>query len=336
MLGDRAVEVLNDLYTEAAWLGACVARSQIGDAMKAAALKVDWSGWKPGDIDAARLLVADLDSQGLRVLQEQAGFVMRGINATRMTDLSNALSFAVGEGLSQAATASLIKERLGGASRWANTVANTETRRAVTAASLDTYAAAGIEMKEWSTAGNAVDECKDFEDDGPIPLDGMWGDVSGPPAHPNCLCVVMPVFSQIGVESVPVESVQLSMTASLLKAGRNVIGDALDALDAIPAKDGKIPVPWPIGKRPVLDPEVWEDATIESVHIEGLKATQRTLNVETVRAYIKTPGAIEENRRAFANVYANSDGLMIVDGHHRLAALWLLGADHSNVWYLGE
>jgi hypothetical protein len=196
LLGERAVKVLNDLYTEAAWLGACVARAQVGDLRKAATLKVDWDGWKPGDIDAANLLVADLDSNGLRELQARSGFVMRSINETRMTELSNALSNAVGQGLSQSATAALIKDKIGGASRWANVVANTETRRAVTAATLDTYAVAGIGMKEWATAGNAVDECKDFEDDGPIPLDGMWGDVSGPPAHPNCLCVVMPVLGE--------------------------------------------------------------------------------------------------------------------------------------------
>ncbi len=196
LLGDRAVKVLNDLYTEAAWLGACVARAQVGDVRKAATLQVDWAGWKPGDIDAARLLIADdqFAYNGLKDLQAQSGFVMRGIDATRMDALSNALSDAVLGGLSQSATASLIKDKVGGTSRWANVVANTETRRAVTAATLDTYAAAGIEMKEWATAGNAVDECKEFEDDGPIPLDGMWGDVSGPPAHPNCLCVVMPVL----------------------------------------------------------------------------------------------------------------------------------------------
>ena len=127
-----------------------------------------------------------------------------------------------------------------------------------------------------------------------------------------------------------------SLTASLDKAGRNVIGEALTALDAIPATDGKIPVPWPIGKRPKLQPEQWEDSEIATTIISELTATQKTLNVETVRAYVKTPGAIEENRRAFANVYAISEGLMIVDGHHRLAALWLLGADSANVWMLGE
>ena len=221
LLGDRAVKVLNDLYTEAAWLGACVARAQVGDVRKAATLQVDWEGWKPGDIDAARLLVADLDSNGLRELQERSGFVMRGINETRMTDLSNALSNAVGQGLSQSATASLIKEKVGGASRWANVVANTETRRAVTAATLDTYAAAGIEMKEWSTAGNAVDECKDFEDDGPIPLDAMWGDVSGPPAHPNCLCVVVPVLGT-ATPVTPSEVVALPDDVEVVTEGESV------------------------------------------------------------------------------------------------------------------
>ena len=111
---------------------------------------------------------------------------------------------------------------------------------------------------------------------------------------------------------------------------------ALTALDAYPATNGKIPTPWPIGKRPTLDPEAWEVSQIETVPIAELTATQKTLNVETVRAYVKNPGSIEGNRRAFANVYANSDGLMIVDGHHRLAALWLLGADSANVWLLGE
>ena len=221
LLGDRAVKVLNDLYTEAAWLGACVARAQVGDVRKAATLQVDWEGWKPGDIDAARLLVADLDSNGLRELQERSGFVMRGINETRMTDLSNALSNAVGQGLSQSATASLIKEKVGGASRWANVVANTETRRAVTAATLDTYAAAGIEMKEWSTAGNAVDECKDFEDGGPIPLEAMWGDVSGPPAHPNCLCVVVPVLG-VAAPVTPSEVVTLPDDVEVVTEGESV------------------------------------------------------------------------------------------------------------------
>jgi hypothetical protein len=132
------------------------------------------------------------------------------------------------------------------------------------------------------------------------------------------------------------QPVELSVTGELLKAGRNAIVEALTALDAISATGGKIPTPWPIGEPPTVDPKEWETSEIETVPIAGLTATQRTLNVERVREYVQNPGKIDENRRAFANVYANSDGLMIVDGHHRLAALWLLGADNANVWVLGE
>jgi hypothetical protein len=132
------------------------------------------------------------------------------------------------------------------------------------------------------------------------------------------------------------QPVELSVTAGIVKAGRNAVVLALTALDAMPATNGKIPTPWNIGERPTLDPEAWEASKIETVPIAELTATQKTLNVETVRAYVKNPGSIEENRRAFANVYANSHGLMIVDGHHRLAAFWLLGADSANVWLLGE
>jgi hypothetical protein len=49
---------------------------------------------------------------------------------------------------------------------------------------------------------------------------------------------------------------------------------------------------------------------------------------------VKNPGAMEEGRRAFANVYDSGGRLAIVDGHHRLAALWLLGADDALVWML--
>ena len=131
------------------------------------------------------------------------------------------------------------------------------------------------------------------------------------------------------------QPVELSVTAGLVK-GRNAVVLALTALDAMPATNGKIPTPWPIGELPTLDPELWETSKIETVPIAELTATQRTLNLERVREYVRNPGKIDGNRRALANVYANSDGLMIVDGHHRLAALWLLGADNANVWFLGE
>ena len=131
------------------------------------------------------------------------------------------------------------------------------------------------------------------------------------------------------------------ITGRLLKAGRNVIDVALERLaDLTDAKPGYIEVPWPVTNRPKLKDTDWEQSVIEAVDIDNLLASQDMISRERVEFYIKNPGAIEEGRRAYANVYGRLLGddreFVIVDGHHRLAALWLLGADMANVWYLKE
>jgi hypothetical protein len=123
----------------------------------------------------------------------------------------------------------------------------------------------------------------------------------------------------------------------LTKAARNAIHRALMKLNRIPmVDDDHIGVPWPITERPKLDPEVWAESAIQSVVIADLYASQELLTKERVVFFIQNPGAIELGRRAFANVYDLGERLVIVDGHHRLAALWLLGADEANVWFLEE
>lgn len=128
-----------------------------------------------------------------------------------------------------------------------------------------------------------------------------------------------------------------AMDADLTKAGRNAIDDALKRLNGIPMVDSEhIAVPWPMSKRPKLNPEVWADSEIVAIPIEELFASQRLLTKSRVAFYIENPGAIEAGRRAFANVYALDQRMIIVDGHHRLAALWLLEAELANVWFLEE
>lgn len=130
---------------------------------------------------------------------------------------------------------------------------------------------------------------------------------------------------------------QLTAASDLVKAGRNVVAQALEALDNLPLVNGyNLAVPWPIVQRPDLDPEEWEVSIIETVRIDLLHATQKYLNKRRVEFYVRNPGAIEEGRRAFANVYDSGGTLAIVDGHHRLAALWLLGAEDALAWMLRE
>lgn len=124
------------------------------------------------------------------------------------------------------------------------------------------------------------------------------------------------------------------------KAPRAAVNNALAMLDNLPTvetRDGKelIAAPWPVAERPNLDPDMWIDSVITDVPIVDLFATQTVLNRERVAEFVQNPGAIENGRRALANVYDNGR-MLIVDGHHRLAAYWLLGAERANVWYLVE
>jgi len=124
---------------------------------------------------------------------------------------------------------------------------------------------------------------------------------------------------------------------SVTKAGRNQIDLALSLLDSYAdTKPGLITSPWPVIERPKLEDEQWRGSRITTVAITELHATQPYVSRERVQYYIKNPGAIEEHRRAFANVYDQGGKLAIVDGHHRLAALWLLGADDALVWMLRD
>lgn len=329
LLGDKSVRVIRDLYYEASYMGRVVAEAEVDQArlaQKAPKPRINWSAWKPGDADAARLLLGDGPAPGLKNLLDNAMVTIKGINNTRLLRLANTLSRSVGEGLSAKSTAKAIRLELGSTRAWADMVARTETRRAVTAASIDTYRDADIRMKEWLTADGGCEICGGFESEGAIPLDEGWGDVDGPPAHPNCLCVVLPVVGS-----------SKSANANMKKAGRNQVDEALAALDEIPdVAEGEIAIPWPTLPKVELDPEVWRESEITSVTIVDLVATQERLRRERVEFYIMNPGAVEEGKRAFANVYRKDDDLLIVDGHHRLAALWLLGAEFSNVWYLEE
>lgn len=329
IVGDKAAKVLRDLYYEASWMGRVVAEAEVNTArlaQKAPKPRMDWSGWSPGDADAARLLLGDGPVPGLQNLLDNAMITIKGINNTRLIRLATTLSRSLSEGFSTKQTAKAIRMELGASRVWSEMVARTETRRAVTAASMETYREADISYKEWLTADGGCEICGEYESVGEIPLDEGWGDVDGPPAHPNCLCVVLPVVKS-----------RKANEPDVTKAGRDQVDEALEALDEIPdVSEGEIAVPWPTTGKVDLDPEVWRESKIVTVPIHDLIATQERLKRDRVEYYILNPGAIEEGKRAFANILARGDEMLIVDGHHRLAALWLLGADFSNVWFLEE
>ncbi|MEV0090459.1 phage portal protein [Streptomyces sp. NPDC050738] len=155
---------------------------------------VDWSKWRPGDPDAARLVNANGSANGLRQLLDDAGVTIRSVASNRMDRLAQALSDALARGDSADTLASTLTGILSDPA-WAERVAVTEISRAVSTASLNTYRANGIAYKSWLTA---VDErvcavCMSNEGAGAIPVNQAFtsGDMI-PPGHPSCRCTVYP------------------------------------------------------------------------------------------------------------------------------------------------
>ncbi len=198
LLGAKAIQTLEDLYYEAGWLGWASARALVSEAVlrqKADAnLDVNWGDWTPGDAVAARKLMDEQNPQALRQLLDDRRITIKGIEETRYKELASILAAGVNEGASMDTVAGMISAYLGKDMAWADTVARTETRAAVTAASIDAYRDSDVTEVEWLVAWDeACDTCQGFADLGPVPVTGGFDGLDGPPGHPNCLCVILPV-----------------------------------------------------------------------------------------------------------------------------------------------
>lgn len=158
-----------------------------------------WAGWEPGNPGAARKLLGDgTGVPGLKALLDNANVVITGVRQTRINDLSRILGNVQKLGLGYKQAARMIREEFTKSRVWSEMVARTEGRRAVTAASLDSYAAAEIDQVQWITAwGEACDICKEYEGMSPVPRGAGFDGLDGPPGHPNCLCVVGPFIEGV-------------------------------------------------------------------------------------------------------------------------------------------
>jgi SPP1 gp7 family putative phage head morphogenesis protein len=154
-------------------------------------LGVDWSGWEPGDAAAARRLI---NGDGLRGLLAESDTVIKGIADSRLDDLAQALAAGLERGDTPQALARALDGVLTDESK-ALSVAWTETSRAISAAAMDEYAAAGIATKGWMTAHDerVCPICHGNAAVGFIPLGAPFpsGDPH-PPGHPQCRCAPEP------------------------------------------------------------------------------------------------------------------------------------------------
>jgi SPP1 gp7 family putative phage head morphogenesis protein len=221
--------VMQPLWTEGYALGAISARHAVavmaeapssGDSASGLVTKLsgdpyqlvttpDWSGWQPGDVDAAAKVATG--PRLTQLLQQWGINVIQSVSQTKLGDLAQLIASALADGKSSGQLAQEITELLSVPSR-ARMIAQTEISRASSAATLDTYLEQGISTKEILVAPDerVCPVCRAAEAEGPIPLTQPFDNgMDAPPFHPFCRCASSPAsvgdfdLSDMTVEPLP-------------------------------------------------------------------------------------------------------------------------------------
>ena len=180
-------DVLTDIYTEAYVLGGRSAQAMVDGT------GADWGAWVPGDPQAASIVLGvDGLGEGLQRMLNASDITIKSLGGGRFDDLAQAIALAVENGDSVQTLARDLRDILDNGAR-AEMVAVTEIARAVSAASLDTYRANGIEYASWLSAedGRVCVTCEENAANGPYPL----ADFPEMPGHPKCRCAPGPVVN---------------------------------------------------------------------------------------------------------------------------------------------
>jgi len=124
-----------------------------------------------------------------------------------------------------------------------------------------------------------------------------------------------------------------AVEADIVKVHRKAIDRAITRLDALPDDEpNKIIVPWAQAPRPKIPTADWGNAELRSYQIDDLKATQKYVHRDNVEWHLKNLNDSSADNKSLPNVVVDGNTNLIYDGHHRLVAYWLLGADFANCW----
>lgn len=152
---------------------------------------IDWSTWTPGMESAAALLKP---KGGLKwLLDREKISIADDIIHTKIDRIGTALYTGLEKGYSPSKVAQMIDAIIDDPQH-ALVIARTETARAMSVATRDTYQSNNVEMVEWLVA-DGCDDCQENADASPIGINDVFptGDTE-PPAHPNCMCAIAPYF----------------------------------------------------------------------------------------------------------------------------------------------
>ena len=149
-----------------------------------------WDAWIPGNPAAAQIIAGN----GLQQLLTNADVTIKGINSSVSQQIGNQLADGISRGLSPQQMAKGLRDLTNddgsflGKAR-ADAIANTESTRAITAGSVDTFKSNGVGQWNLVTADDPDEECQAIADANPHSFDDEE-DMS--PVHVFCRCCVSP------------------------------------------------------------------------------------------------------------------------------------------------
>jgi hypothetical protein len=337
-------DILHTVYAQGYVLGEDAGKAHYANAALAkdatpfdfgAALSTNWDNWTPGNRPASLLVRG---KGRLRNLLNRTQATIKDVSDTTLNRIGTILSDglkvgAAGDTVAREFMKAGIKDLLNDPRR-AVTIANTEMARAMSVASVDTYQSLDVQQVEW-IGMEPCDLCQENEDASPIAMGDEFpsGDTE-PPGHPNCRCTIAPV-----IEGFTPKTITPSVTKSGVP-GPLEVERALSRLEILPnpahpelTKPEKyVESPWAVVDVPTVDPNIWDKAEVELVNIADLKATDPWMKRKNIREHIKNMGQAVTPYRSYALVVVSGGDNIIIDGHHRLFAKWLLGQDTAPVW----
>ena len=331
-------DALKRLYADGWVLGNTAARYTLAHLLRNKAIEaprvgvVDWNTWTPGNQAAAQLLSP---KGGLRSLMDNAGVTIDGISNTKLDRIGTVLSRALVEGVTPSRVAILVDQVIDDPQQ-ALVIAQTEMSRAVVQSELEQYRDSGVEMLEWLVA-DPCEECAENEDASPISIEESWpnGDA---PVHPNCMCDIAPYITA---------DIQLSVNPDIVKfvPSKVEMERALSRLEILPNPpqidpeldpDKLVESPWQTILPPTVNPNVWDDADLALLRFEELISTDEYLRRKKLKKHIKAMGSAITRYRSYPLVVEREGQYIILDGHHRLMSMWLLGMTEAPVWLAKE
>jgi hypothetical protein len=132
----------------------------------------------------------------------------------------------------------------------------------------------------------------------------------------------------------PAIGIPTSLDTARAKARLQILPNHVDP--SLKNPDKYVQSPWTIEPMPTIDPHIWDTAVLTLVTLADLCGTDPFLKRSKIENKIETMGQALAPFRSYAMCYERDNQTLIVDGHHRLMSLWLLGLDKAPVWLVKE